>query len=276
MVAPLQAGLIEAILFSLNTFFKYIMKAITFFARPLAMLAIAALLFAGACKKDKSGTQIGEKTNYQGSTLSTYITTDEDGHPVEMGFTIPEAAFNSFDALSADVDWSLDFPTGDNETPFVHMWAGYNPHGHEPLGIYDKPHFDFHFYMTSEAERLAITPADTVAGAKPLLAGQVPVTYINTGLVPTMGAHWIDVTAPELNGQPFTETFIFGSFDGKMTFYEPMITKAFIEEKHNFEKAIPAVTAYRFPGKYYPTKFGFKHDHDADAHNFYLTGFVKR
>ena len=76
-------------------------------------------------------------------------------------------------------------------------------------------------------------PADTVAGAKPLPAGEMPATYINTGLVPTMGAHWIDVTAPELNGQPFTETFIFGSFDGKMTFYEPMITKAFIEEKHN-------------------------------------------
>lgn len=252
------------------------MKTVPFSIRFAAVFSLAVLLSLTACKKDKSGTTLGETVNYQGSTLSTYITTDEDGHPQEIGFTIPEAAFTSFDALTADVDWSLDFPTGDNETPFVHMWAGYNPHGHEPLGIYDKPHFDFHFYMTSEASRLAISPADTLAGAKLLPEGEMPANYINTGLVPTMGSHWIDVTSPELNGQPFTETFIFGSFDGKMTFYEPMITKSFIETKHNFEKAIPAASAYAFPGKYYPTKFGFKHDHEADAYHFYVSGFAKR
>ena len=55
-----------------------------------------------------------------------------------------------------------------------------------------------------------------------------------------------------------------------------MITKAFIESKHNYEKTIPAVTAYGYPGKYYPTKFGFKHDDSAKAYHFYLSGFVKR
>ncbi len=252
------------------------MKTVKFPVRLFSVFALGILLLANACKKDKSGTHLGETVDYQGSTLSTYISTDEDGHPKEIGFSIPEAAFNSFDALTGDTDWSLDFPTGDNETPFIHMWAGYNPHGHEPMGIYDKPHFDFHFYMTNEAARMAISPFDTIAGAKPLPAGEMPATYINAGLVATMGTYWIDVTAPELNGQPFTETFIFGSFDGKMTFYEPMITKAFIEEKHNFEKAIPTVTAYGYPGKYYPTKFGFRHDHDAKAHHFYLSGFVKK
>lgn len=254
------------------------MKSIKFSVRLFSMLTMVGLMSVTACKKDddKSGTYAGEKTNYLGSDLSTYLTTDADGNPEEIGFTIPESAFNSFDALTGDVDWSLDFPTEHNSTPFVHMWAGYNPHGHEPMGIYDKPHFDFHFYMTSEADRMAITPADTVAGAKSLPEGEVPPTYFNAGLVPTMGSHWIDGTAPELNGQPFTETFIFGSFDGKMTFYEPMITKAFIAEKHNFEKDIPAVAAFGKSGKYYPTKFGFKHDHNAKAYHFYLRGFVKR
>ena len=252
------------------------MKLVVLPARLFAVLTAAVLLSTTACEKDDSGTYYGEKANYQGSELSTYITTDEDGHPKEIGFTVTEAAFNSFDALTGDVDWSLDFPTANNETPFVHLWAGFNPHGHEPMGIYDKPHFDFHFYTTSEAERLTISPADTVKGAKPLPAGEVPATYFNAGLVPTMGSHWIDGTAPELNGQPFTETFIFGSFDGKMTFYEPMITKAFIEEKHNFSKNIPAVTAFGQRGKYYPTKFGFRHDDAAKTYQFYMSDFVKR
>ncbi len=252
------------------------MKATTLSVRLCTLFTFSGLLLAGACKDDKSGTFLGETVTYQGSTLSTYVTTDEDGHPTEIGFTIPDAAYNSFDALSGDVEWSLDLPTTNNQTPFLHVFAGYAPHGHEPMGIYDKPHFDVHFYETSEAERIAIGPADTTAANKPLPAAEIPATYINTGLVPTMGAHWIDVTAPELNGQPFTETFIFGSFDGKMTFYEPMITKAFIDSEHNFEKAIPTVTAHRFPGKYYPTKFGFRHDDGAKAHHIYLSGFVKR
>lgn len=252
------------------------MKAIHFSVRTFAALAFACALIIPACKKDESGTYTGETVNYQGNELSTYVSTDEDGHPKEVGFNIPEAAFNSFDALSGDVEWSLDFPSINNETPFLHMYAGYNPHGHEPMGIYDKPHFDFHFYMTNEADRLAISPVDTVAGAKPVPEGEVPATYFNAGLVPAMGSHWIDGNAPELHGQPFTETFIFGSFDGKITFYEPMITQAFIKEKHNFSKSIPAATAFGKPGKYYPTKFGFRHDDAGNVYQFYLSDFVKR
>lgn len=252
------------------------MKTVQFPIRLFSLFALSMLLLLGACKKDKSGTYSGDTTNYLGSTLSTYITTDEDGNPEEIGFTVPEAAFNSFDALTGDVSWSLKFPTEHNETPFVHMWAGYNPHGHEPMGIYDKPHFDFHFYMTTEAERQAISPADTVAGAKPLPTGEVPATYFNAGLVPTMGSHWIDSQAPELHGQGFTETFIFGSFDGKMTFYEPMITKAYIAEKHNFSKNIPAVTAFAKSGKFYPTQEGFRYDTAKKEYQFYLREFVKR
>lgn len=252
------------------------MKTMQISIRVLAFFALTGVLLTAACKKDKSGTYTGATTNYLGSELSTYVTTDEDGKPDEIGITIPEAAFNSFDALSGDVSWSLPFPTEHNETPFVHMWASYNPHGHEPMGIYDKPHFDFHFYLTSEAERMTISPFDTIAGAKPLPAGELPANYINAGLVPTMGTHWVDVTSPEFNGQPFTETFIFGSFDGKLTFYEPMITKAFIAAQQNFEKDIPAVTTYAQSGKYYPTKLGFQHDTSAKTYRVYLRGFVKR
>ena len=43
--------------------------------------------------------------------------------------------------------------------------------------------------------------------------------------VPMMGGHWVDPKAPELNGQVFTKTFLYGSYNGKMIHFEPMITK---------------------------------------------------
>ncbi|MGG5890768.1 hypothetical protein ACLF3G_27095 [Falsiroseomonas sp. HC035] len=44
-----------------------------------------------------------------------------------------------------------------------------------------------------------------------------------------MGAHWVATDAPELNGQPFDKTLLVGSYDGELTFVEPMITRAFLQ-----------------------------------------------
>src|SRR5574338_700656 len=54
--------------------------------------------------------------------------------------------------------------------------------------------------------------------------------------MPRMGTHWVDLRTPELQGllghpeayRPFTTTFLFGSWDGRFIFDEPMITRAFI------------------------------------------------
>ena len=43
-----------------------------------------------------------------------------------------------------------------------------------------------------------------------------------------MGAHWVDLLAPEFNGGTFTRTFIWGSFDGAFIFWEPMVTLDFL------------------------------------------------
>lgn len=88
-----------------------------------------------------------------------------------------------------------------------------------------------------------------------------------------MGAHWVDVTTPELNGQPFTQTFLYGSYNGKVAFYEPMITKAFIDANASFERTFGIPTKYKTSG-YYPTKMRIV---KADgATHFMLEGFVFR
>jgi len=132
-----------------------------------------------------------------------------------------------------------------------------------PESIYGIPHFDFHFYLTSPEEVAAI-PAYEVDSLKfknwPA-PDYFPTNYFNAGGgVPQMGVHWIDITSPEFNGQPFTQTFIYGSYDGKVTFYEPMITLDFLKNNSNFTRDIPQPAKVQQSG-YYPTKLRVtKHD----------------
>ncbi|MCC6412529.1 MAG: hypothetical protein IT270_12770 [Saprospiraceae bacterium] len=158
---------------------------------------------------------------------------------------------------------------------FKHVYFNWNQHGHEPMPVYTIPHFDVHFYYQSQAEREAIMPWDTIKGNSLPAGTHLPPTYVPGGLVPQMGNHWIDVFSGELNGETFTETFLYGTYDGKVSFIEPMITKAYIDEKSGtFEKEIKQPTVYELTGKYYPTKFGVKKE--GEDYRFYLSGFVKR
>jgi hypothetical protein len=72
---------------------------------------------------------------------------------------------------------------------------------------------------------------------------------------PQMGLHWIDITAPELdpvNPKVFTETFVYGSFDGKVNYLEPMVTLDFIRHTSYYSRAIPRPAKVQITG-YYPT-----------------------
>ena len=47
-------------------------------------------------------------------------------------------------------------------------------------------------------------------------------------VAPAMGNHLIDLTSPEFQGEPFTRTWIYGIYDGRVTYYEEMVTLAFL------------------------------------------------
>lgn len=67
--------------------------------------------------------------------------------------------------------------------------------GHEPPGIYDLPHLDFHFYYISDSDRMAI-PAGQLFPVAPQF---LPPDYSQPGpTVPMMGRHSEDLTSPEL------------------------------------------------------------------------------
>ncbi|RYD93814.1 MAG: hypothetical protein EOP50_10530, partial [Sphingobacteriales bacterium] len=48
-----------------------------------------------------------------------------------------------------------------------------------------------------------------------------------------MGKHWADTTAVEFHGKKFEKTFIYGSYNGKFIFLEPMIALDYLKTKPN-------------------------------------------
>lgn len=246
-----------------------------FIVKTTSLCLISLTLLFQSCKDDdKSGTFKGEEATFGFGKAYSYIINDEDGNPVEIGISLDNAAFDNLDNTSGDIYLSLDYPKEASKTPFLHQYMGYAPHGHEPVGIYDKEHFDFHFYTTTDAARDAIAPEDTLKGKTFPTADYFPANTIPVGFVPSMGQHWIDVTSPELSGAPFTNTFIWGSFDSRINFLEPMITKKFIHDNPQFEAALKLPAKYQDTGKYFPTKYGFKHENG--EYHIYLSAFILR
>lgn len=249
--------------------------------------AVTGLLVS--CKKDdhndKGGTFKGPEMQIHDGKAWTWIELDRQGNPTQLAVSVTDAALNSMpvdstgeggDHEDMENSWELTFHPKASIVPFKFLGMGWNPSGHPPMEIYGKPHFDFHFYMMTPSEVAAIPPyeADSTKFKNAPAADYLPANYFNAGGgVPQMGAHWVDVTSSEFNGQPFTQTFLYGSYDGKVTFYEPMITLAFLKSATSFERSIPQPSKVQKSG-WYPTKLKItKHDGLTDV---IVTGFVYR
>lgn len=239
-------------------------------------LFVAAAAFLTSCQKNDEK----EKT-YKGATVQLHdgqawstIKLDRSGAPQQLAITITEAALNSLPTEGAgdghDHDHSNNLvvplhPKALSSTPFKFIGLDWNPAGHPPANIYTKPHFDFHYYMVSPEEVAATVDFTKMAVHPP--AEYLPQNYIPTDPVPQMGLHWVDVTSPELDpnsGLTFTQTFIYGSNDGKVTFYEPMITLEFLKNSGNFERSIPQPAKVQQTG-YYPTRMRIVKQGDATS-----------
>ena len=226
---------------------------------------------------------------------------NQDGEPVEIGVALDERALEGLPATGghggdrAHADELLLTLPRQNTTQYQFVELNWVPAGHEPNGIYTAPHFDFHFYTIGKAERDAIDPADPAFAAKannlpaasfvpqfnivPAPPGVPPAALA----VPKMGVHWSDVRSPELQGllgnpagyRPFTATFIYGSWDGKFIFSEPMITREFLLTKPDV--VLPVGTAARYtPAGYYLSAYRIQYDAESKEYRVALTQLTWR
>ena len=203
----------------------------------------------------------------------TEVTLDPDGSPTGLYVVMTPAALDNLpdDHLPAH-EFTLPLPTGADVAPYDHATLDWNAHGHAPPGVYDVPHFDVHFYFMSEAERDLIGPNDTTEFNRPLPAAQLPDMYLETpGGVPRMGAHVIDLQSPEVNGSgPFTHTYIYGKYDGQLTFIEPMVAESFLRSQPDVVVAIRQPQSYG-RGGYFPSHYVIRYDAATDRYRIGLT-----
>lgn len=231
----------------------------------------------------KEKTIVGETKPLGKGQVRSWVNLDGNGNPTAIGLTFSEEALSTLPKEpppgAEGTEISLVLPTQASVTAFKHIGLNWNPNGHPPAKIYDTEHFDFHFYMIAEEERARITATgeDLLRARKQPAAEFVPDGYI---YVPDseharMGAHWVNPLSKELQGQTFTTTFLYGSYNGSLIFAEPMITKSFLETKTNVTELIklPAKYARR---AYFPTKYSVRYDPIKKEYTVALEGMTLR
>jgi CRISPR/Cas system CMR-associated protein Cmr5 small subunit len=230
----------------------------------------------------KERTILGETKQLGAGEVRSWVSLDSNGNPTAIGVTFSEAALSTLPKEpppgQEGTEVSINFPQ-EAGIPFKHIGLDWNPNGHIPAHIYDVPHFDFHFYTITEKERDRITvQGDDVARSQKQLPTEfLPEGYIYVpdAVVPRMGNHMINPLSKELHNQAFTSTFLYGSYDGRLIFAEPMITKAFLEAKTNITEVIKQPAKYQQPG-YYPTKYSVRYDPVKKEYTVALEGMTLR
>ncbi len=226
------------------------------------------------------------------SSVETFTDFDKAGKPTRIGITISESfADHDSETLVAKLNedhrnmnvgtyFDLELPQTD-EIPFKHAYFSFHPKGHVPPGIYDMPHFDFHFYLVSDKVRKAMAPEAVAKAMEPVAEGYLPSTYraaskYNNFYWPYMGTHFLSDNTDEIkitetgDIQPgpgrFDQTFIYGAFGGDVVFLEPMVASWYLDsikasEDHSRTFDIELPSRYNRAG-YYPTKYSIAYAKD--------------
>lgn len=246
--------------------------------------------------------------------VRAYTRVDATGAPEAVGIRLPYADLSSlpqqpadgYRCLDLDEDDAIDIgsecvgghervlflPSEWDELPTPFRWAlfNWNPAGHGPPGIWDVPHFDFHFFIQSLADRnririgrcaMLVDCDDLRVGQAPVPDAYLPDGYEDRGVVEFgMGNHLIDPATFGAPSRPATHTFIYGAWAGEISFLEPMITLGFLERVRSGAEPsrcypVPQPDAVREPG-YWPTEYCIRDDPADRAFLVSLEGFTWR
>lgn len=242
----------------------------------IVLLCALTLLLSGAYASGvwaESKTVFGLPEPLGQGTARSFVALDDQGKPVSVGVVLSKTALSGLPQGTMPSELTLALPEQAAVPPFDHISIDWNPQGHEPAGIYDAPHFDFHFYFIPSAEQDKISATDEAQFANAPSGKYLPTDYQPIpGGVPRMGAHWFDPMSPEFQGIPFTATFIYGTYDGEVIFDEPMITLATLEAKQNFSHDIKQPAEVQRDG-YYPKTYRFTYDDMTGEYRISLDDF---
>lgn len=236
------------------------------------LVAAAGLSLLATPVGAKGRTEQGGSQAFGNVSVTASAVLNGDGTPREVEVDIPMAVIQTPPPVPgpgpAEAVAVIPFPPDIQKTTYLnHFEMHWNPHGHIPP-IFMKPHFDFHFYGIPVDEVRAIKEMDPTPPAPEYM----PKGYIYFGkdtFIPEMGVHTGSMAVMDM---PFTADMIAGIANGRMNFFEPMVTQDFLLQKKTFRLDMP------LPQKFgrdtlYPMKFEGKYDRKSDAFRLILTDF---
>lgn len=264
-----------------------------FFTHVRTIIGCAAIItsvgFISGCSEDdtvavsKQRTAYGDPVNIGNGTGRSWVQINDEGNPASIGFTLTATALENLPTVAfPPTAYYLPLPADAKLTAYDHIGLDWGPMGHPPVGTYNVPHFDAHFYHIDTNARSLITQSDSLKGKKVPDADNMPTGYIfpeeltAAAIVPLMGVHYIDPNSHEHTGGKFDQTMIFGFWDGQMIFTEPMLTREYLLTKPNFSGNLAQPKKYPKAGVYYATKYSIRYNSATNDYSVSLDGLTKR
>jgi hypothetical protein len=279
-------------------------------ATTTTVLALALGLTAAG--NPPSSTLQGPDVPVGNGTARMFVELGTRGEPRALGIALTEAALTGLAARMnttsrcfdkngdgtvthgeclGDYQAELTLPANASDLGLPVRWAtvNWNPEGHAAPAppVWSAAHFDFHFFMVEPEVIQGIRTGpcaefihceDSVRASTPLPSHHLPADYIDVGAaVAAMGNHLIDARDPELADPKlgFSRTFIYGAYDGKLIFLEPMVSLRFLASRPQQCTPIRVPTTYAVAG-YYPTSYCVRHDAPSGTYRVTLEGLVYR
>lgn len=231
-------------------------------------------------KSEKLNIFKGPEVQLGEGKARSFVSVDEEGFPIEIGLVMRKEVLDNLSILPpSSVATVLPFHHKATElTPFEHIGINWQPTGHGP--VFYVPHFDIHFYMISNEERLAIPEysetTDPLFNLYPP-EGYMPADYINFpgegGVYPEMGKHW--VPADFLSYVPLTHIVVLGTYNGEFVFQEPMVSVDYLLSNPDFSGDY-SQPLYFQESTNYPTKYNVYVDPKTQDIYITLSDFVAR
>lgn len=201
--------------------------------------------------------------------VESFAEIDDQGVPQAIGITFSKTAFEELPSNLTDGNRCTDLDNNGaidihneclhwhervlplpsemsrkQDMPFKWVLMNWNPQGHMPEGVWNTPHFDVHFYIEPIEKIFSLMPGPCgpekircdqyEIAKKPVPANLIHKDFVDVGAVaPAMGNHLIDPTGPEFDGAPFTRSWIYGAYDGRIIFYEEMLSLNYLKSGPN-------------------------------------------